>query len=134
MNEEPPINKDDIRNPPSVEDMNVVYANNTHFDPTVWDMQVIFGEYSPRVNSVDWHTTVTMPWAQAKLMSYYLQFQINVYEQGHGPIKIAKQLIPDVLPAATDPNDEREKHLRTKLSMLRETFLASLEDAPNPKK
>ena len=68
MNEETPTNTADVRNPPGAEeDMSVIYANNSHIDATIWDLQVILGEYSPSANRVDWHTTVTMPWAQAKL-------------------------------------------------------------------
>ena len=135
MNEETPTNTADVRNPPGAEeDMSVIYANNSHIDATIWDLQVILGEYSPSANRVDWHTTVTMPWAQAKLMAYYLQFQISVYEYGHGAIQIPKQFIPETLPAPTDPTDEREKNLRSKLETLRDAFIASLPDDPNPRK
>ena len=135
MSEETPENEKDIRNPPSEnENMEVVYANNSHIDGTIWDLQIVFGEYSPRTREVDWHTTVTMPWAQAKLMAYFLQVQVAVYEFGHGEIRIGSNLIPGPLPPPTDPNDEREKNLRVRLTALREAFIASLEDDPNPKK
>jgi len=51
------------------DEMNTEYANNVFFEPTVWDLKLIFGEWSSRANLVDWHTSVTVPWAQAKLMT-----------------------------------------------------------------
>jgi len=44
------------------------YANNTAFEQTIWDLKMIFGEYSQRAGGVDWHTSITVPWAQAKLL------------------------------------------------------------------
>ena len=54
-------------------DFNSEYANNTLFEPTVWDLKIIFGELfrsrDGKASDVDWHTAITMPWSQVKLFS-----------------------------------------------------------------
>ena len=53
-----------------------VYANNVRFEMTAWDLRVLFGQLASTTISgepgVDWHTDVTIPWIQAKLMHFYL--------------------------------------------------------------
>jgi hypothetical protein len=52
------------------------YANNTFFEPTIWDLKILFGEFTGRTDSVDWHTSITLPWARAKLLAYYLGTEV----------------------------------------------------------
>jgi hypothetical protein len=70
------------------------YANNVALEQTVWDLKLIFGEYSQRLEGVEWHTSITMPWAQAKLLSHYLQANVAVWELNHGPKAIPEAMIP----------------------------------------
>jgi hypothetical protein len=77
------------------EDLNVEYANNVFFEPTVWDLKFIFGEFSARTQSVDWHTSITLPWEQAKLMMYYLALNIAARElQTGAKINIPPSMLP----------------------------------------
>lgn len=70
------------------------YANNTLFEPTVWDLKIIFGEYSRRAAGTEWHTSITLPWAQAKLMAYYLGINIAAHELRAGLIRIPDSMRP----------------------------------------
>lgn len=86
---------------PGIDDLVSDYANNTVIQQTVWDLKLIFGEYSEFAKGVEWHTSITMPWAQAKLLSHYLQVNIAVWEKQHGTIKIPDAMLPPPLPALT---------------------------------
>lgn len=62
------------------EELTSDYANNTFLQPTIWDLKVLFGELTAQGKGIEWHTAITIPWAQAKLFSYYLQLNIESYE------------------------------------------------------
>jgi hypothetical protein len=76
------------------DDLSVEYANNVFFEPTIWDLKLIFGEWSARANAVDWHTSITIPWAQAKLIQYYLTINIEAHEQIQGKISLPASVLP----------------------------------------
>jgi len=63
------------------EDFLPVYANNVLFEPSVWDLKMIFGQLDQSEGKavVEQHTAVTIPWAQAKVLSYYLQVNLTAY-------------------------------------------------------
>jgi hypothetical protein len=84
--------------------LNTEYANNVFFEATVWDIKLIFGEWSSRVNLVDWHTSITVPWAQAKLIQYYLAINVEAHERMQGKIPFPASMIPPE-PPPPDPND-----------------------------
>ncbi len=75
------------------------YANNVFFQLTWWDLKVLFGEFNQvrKPPAVEYHTAITIPWSQAKIMSYFLQVQIAYYEATNGPIKIPSGAIPDAM-------------------------------------
>jgi hypothetical protein len=77
------------------EEMASEYANNALLEPSVWDIKIYFGQwYQSKNGEVDWHTAVTMPWAQAKLLAHYLSVNIAVYEKMHGKVKVPASLLP----------------------------------------
>lgn len=73
-----------------------VYANNFNFEPSVWDLKVILGQLEQHTGSaiVDWHTAVTIPWIQVKLVAYYLRIQATWYEAANGRINIPAFAMP----------------------------------------
>ncbi|MDQ6758379.1 MAG: hypothetical protein M3Z32_00770 [Acidobacteriota bacterium] len=84
------------------DDLTTEYANNTAFEATVWDLKLIFGEFSARSKGIEWHTSITIPWALAKLIIYYLQVNIDIHELDHGKIAIPASMIPDAPPPIQD--------------------------------
>ena len=93
------------------------YANNVNLDSSVWDLTLVFGQLNPRTIanpsepvSVNWHTAMTLPWATAKLLSYYLKLNILFQEAAMGEIIIPKALIP-LVPKA-DANETKEDTLK----------------------
>ncbi len=115
--------------PAENEEMTADYANNTMFEPTIWDLKLIFGEFSQRTNSVEWHTSITVPWAQVKLMIYYLQANVAAYEINAGKIKVPDPVIPPEWPAPSSEQAKDPKALKVfeTLKTLREQFLESLK-------
>ena len=109
------------------EETNTEYANNTFFEGTVWDLKILFGEWSARANEVTWHTSMTVPWAQAKLMAFYLAVNVAAHEIEHDTkVKIPVGMLPPEVPPATDQDTPMTKALRQMFREQREKFLSSL--------
>ena len=75
------------------------YANDVYFNTTFWDMTLVFGQMAPltrepQPHAVEYHTAITVPWQQAKLMAYYLFAIVIAHEAANGRIGIPPQLIP----------------------------------------
>lgn len=89
-----------------------VYANNVRFEMTAWDLRLLFGQLMPVSEGkgvVDWHTDVTLPWAQAKLMHLFLGVNLLIYERENGKITIPAGVLPspiDSLPPGVDASSE----------------------------
>ena len=117
---------------PPDEEPEVDYANNTFIVPTVWDLKILFGELSPRSQFVDWHTAITLPWAHAKLLTYYLRLNVASYESQNGPIRIPDAAIPaEVPPLPKDSeNDRRWQRFRKIAQEIREELIKSLPPPP----
>ena len=113
------------------EESNLVtdYANSTFFEPTVMDLKILFGEWSGRLKGVDWHTAVTIPWVQAKLMSYFLELNIAVHESTIGKIQFPSSMIPAEPPPLTEEqmNDPKAEELRDIVIRSRNKFIESLK-------
>ena len=82
------------------------YANNSRFEPSIWDLKILFGQLCQHTGSgsMDWHTAITMPWMQAKVFAYYLSLNIAIHEMETGKIDVH----PNVLPAKLNlPEDKK---------------------------
>lgn len=93
------------------QDITTEYANNAWFGPTIWDLKIVFGELAPvllKKGVIDWHTAITLPWTQAKLVSYYLQLNVEIHELQNGLIKIPTVMTPPEpeMPKTSDPADK----------------------------
>lgn len=92
------------------------YANNVRFETSGWDLKLLFGQLQQHGGQahIEWHTAMTLPWRQAKLMSYFLQLNLALYESNNGKIHLPESMVP-VAPAATDERTEKVKRLATEL-------------------
>lgn len=103
MEERKNTDNEDTAGHTETEEIVPVYANNVRFEMTAWDLRLLFGQLLPASENkglVDWHTDVTIPWAQAKLMHLYLGINITLYERENGKISVPQGVLP---PAATTP-------------------------------
>jgi Protein of unknown function (DUF3467) len=86
-----------------------LYANNTHFELSSWDLKILFGQltqFPADTPYVEWRAEVTLPWLQAKLLSYFLQINIAAFESQNGKLQLPKNLFP---PVPVPPSGELEK-------------------------
>jgi hypothetical protein len=92
-------------------DFDDVYANCAHLEISAWDAKVIFGQLDQSSGTplVDWHTAVTLPWPQAKILAYYLQATIEAYEAINGRIKIPAGALPMKPVAPTNNSNSRKQ-------------------------
>lgn len=111
--------------PQTAEDFVSDYANNVAFEQTVWDLKMIFGEFSGRLSAVEWHTSITVPWAMAKLMSYYLQINVAARELRAGKIEVPRSMIPPG-PPPPPPSDPLEKAIFEMIQEHRKKLLETL--------
>ena len=84
------------------------YANNVVFAANIWDLKIMFGSLIHRSGQgdIDWHTTVTIPWTQAKLMDYYLRVNLAFREKENGPVEVPRSMVP-ALPPPEDNETSR---------------------------
>src|SRR5438105_9051678 len=117
MDEQPtPQNEQSIRpiKPIRDEDFTSLYANNVHFEASVWDLKLLFGLLDQSKGqgnaTIEQHTTVNVPWAQAKIMAYFLVVNVVLHESENGSMRIPTRVIP-TRPNPSDPDlDERGKN------------------------
>jgi hypothetical protein len=104
------------------------YANNIYLESSTWDLKLIFGQLdqSEGTSSVKQHVAVTIPWTQAKLLSFFLRVHLRAEEKQDGKIHIR----PDVRPTEMDlPTEEQMKdpdfmEFYEFVKKLREEFIA----------
>jgi hypothetical protein len=107
------------------EDFESLYANNVQFQPSEWDIKLVFGELETDIKSntnfVEQHTGIALSWLQAKIMHYFLTLQLGVYELSHEKISVP----PSLMPPAPDPSpdDPMAKKIFELISEEREKFL-----------
>ena len=84
------------------EDFESLYATNVNFEPSVWDLKLIFGQLdqSSGQTVVKQHTAIAIPWIQAKLMAYYMEVQIAIHDVDFGSVAVP----PSVVPPFPDPS------------------------------
>jgi hypothetical protein len=82
----------------TADDFVVRYANNTYFEPSLWDLKLIFGQSDQKagMNVINQHTSITLPWSQVKVVLYFLTSQLAAFEALNGRIQIHTGIIPPV--------------------------------------
>jgi hypothetical protein len=83
------------------EDFVSLYANNTQFESTLWDLKLTFGQVDLANSKIEQHTSMVLPWPQAKLAAYYMLVNVTIHQANNGLIYIP----PAVLPKRPDPSD-----------------------------
>ena len=78
------------------------YANNVFIEESVWDLKILFGQLEQHTGraEVRWHSAMTLPWSQAKILSYLLDAFIATYETTNGEIHVPEAVRP---PRPPDP-------------------------------
>ena len=112
------------------EDFISLYANNVQIEQTAFDLKLVFGELdqSQGKGRIQQHSSVTISWAQAKLLAYYLQVNIAGYEVQNGKIKIRKDLVPVEIPQLL-PRQQKDPKIRELLGLiknLRKQFVSNI--------
>jgi hypothetical protein len=84
-------------------DFENVYANNVGFEPSAWDLKVVFGQLdqSQGVVNVEQHTAVTLAWPEVKVLAFMLAASVLGYEVEHGKIKVPPGGLPTMPPLPT---------------------------------
>lgn len=83
------------------EDFTSLYANNTQYESTLWDLKLIFGQVDLSKSAIEQHTAMALPWPHAKLVAYYMLINVAVHQAQNGTIVIP----PSVLPPRPNPLD-----------------------------
>jgi hypothetical protein len=106
------------------------YANNVFLESSTWDLKLIFGQLdqSSAPNTIKQNVAVTLPWAQAKLLLYYLRLHIEAEEIADGKIHIRPDVRPVEPPALTpeQKSDPAFKRIYDFMIKLRAEFIANL--------
>ncbi len=98
------------------------YANNVFFESSYWDLKLVFGilDQSAKPHPTNIHTTVNIPWVQAKMCAYVMLVNVLMQERFNAEaIRVPSGLIPtpleNALPelAATPDGAELVRVLKT---------------------
>jgi len=110
------------------EDFESLYANSVISEISVWDLKLVFGilDQSKIPHRVVQHTSINIPWVQAKLWAYWTHTLLAVHEHQNGKVTIPASILPP--DPATVPTEGLDvpPELREKLSQIYKTFIASL--------
>lgn len=81
-----------------IEEFTEEYANSSQFQPSIWDMKIIFGQtdMSMGPDAILQHTAITIPWSQVKMMIYFLTVNLCFHESKFGRVVLAEGLIPEI--------------------------------------
>jgi hypothetical protein len=107
------------------EDFFSAYANQVRFETSAWDLKILFGQVDQTGGTavVEWHTAITIPWAQAKIGVYTLQAHVAGFEAFYGKIQVPW----DVVPAPPIAPTEEEARGKPQVKALYETALKLYE-------
>ena len=111
------------------EDFEALYANSVIFQPSEWDLRLVFGELDNESDDtifIQQHTSIAVPWLQAKIMHYFLTLQLGMYEKSHQPIAVPESLMP---PDANPPegafkDDPQAKEVYDYIKKMRAEFVS----------
>lgn len=84
------------------DDFATLYANNVTLEANAMDLKMVFGEIDLGKQLVEQHTSVTIPWVQAKIIAYYLAVFIAQQEAVNGKIRIPAGVLPDLVAVPDD--------------------------------
>jgi hypothetical protein len=136
---------DDETKPPQIppttdfkrdEDFESLYANNVRFEPSVWDLKLLFGEIDQSSGQViiDQHTAIAIPWMTAKLMAYFLEMNLVIYEADNGYIRLPRSVIPPPLDLSGAPPNPSLKWATDYLAVLHKKYFPEFyvqQEAPS---
>jgi len=91
-----------------VEDFIARYANNVHFEASVWDLKLLFSEFQQPLGEmafIQQHTAITIPWVQVKLLTLMLQLNIIAHEAENGTISVPAHILPPIAPPGPEITD-----------------------------
>ena len=111
------------------------YANNIQLEYSAFDLKLIFGLLDQRESSagkppqIDQHTEINLSWLQAKLLIYFMELNLALYEQANGKIKIPAELLPPEIPASPQPpfDNPQGREMFELMRKIRADFIARLE-------
>jgi len=106
------------------EDFVSLYANHVFYEVSAWDLKLIFGQLdqarSP--NLVAQHTAIALSWMQVKIMIYYLQVHLAIYEAQYGKVVIPAAILPPPPPGPLPPEIENDPVARASSDRVREIY------------
>lgn len=98
------------------------YASNVMFDNNFWNARLIFGELMSEGDKpvIEQHTTITLPWVQAKILAGYLWLNVFSHERLHGEIKVPEAFYPSLPTAPPGTPKEEVELVRERIEQVRE--------------
>jgi hypothetical protein len=71
------------------------YANNVQFEPTLWDLKLVFGQTDQKVGpmTVLQHSAITLSWPEVKVLIYFLRSHLAGHEAQVGVIPLMSGIV-----------------------------------------
>jgi hypothetical protein len=111
-----------------VDDFYTDYANNVFLEASYWDLKFIFGQLDQSVSPpvTEQRAAISVPWAQVKILSYFLRAHVMAYEAANGKINVAESVMPPQLEPPTEEQKSANpgaEEFSAKLNKLRDDLL-----------
>jgi hypothetical protein len=120
--------------PPAIEfkhdeDFTSLYANNVHFESSIWDFKMLFGQLDQSQGAdhtvIEQHTAMTVPWLQVKLMAYFLTVNLTFHQNNNGLVRVPTGVLPN-RPDPTNPTlDDNGRNVMTYLAWVWDQFFGT---------
>lgn len=112
------------------EDFVTQYSNHVLLEQSAFDLKLTFGIIDQRKTPADieQHTAIILSWPEAKLLLYWIQINVALFEKENGKIKIpTNALPPEVSDPPPDPfNTPEGRAAFDVMRKMRADFLANL--------
>ena len=75
-----------------------IYANNVFMEASLWDLKLILGQLSQQLapGTVVQNASVTLPWAQVKVLRYFLGLHLLSHELQNGRVQIPPTIVTPI--------------------------------------
>jgi hypothetical protein len=109
------------------EDFTSLYANNVHFESSIWDFKMLFGQLdqSGGSTSIEQHTAMTIPWIQVKLMAYFLAINLTFHQNQNGLVRVPAGVLPNRPDPANPELDDNGRNVMTYLAWVWDQFFGA---------
>jgi hypothetical protein len=113
------------------DNFSTAYANHVSMEGSLWDLKLVFGQNDQQLgpNAVVQHTAITLPWAQIKVLTYFMKNHLAAHEIQNGRIVIPPNLVP-VITGEIPKESQSERHMPEIIATFKANYDSFIAENP----